>query len=256
MTGEHVFEVSAGDFQTTVVERSLSVPILLDFWAEWCGPCKTLGPVLEQIADEYGGAFRLGKVDTEREQELAYAFQVQGIPFCVLVAGGKPVDAFQGVIREAEVRRFLGKNGVQPKAGTVPAAPAKIDPDSPAGRLQRALAAAQAGDMATADAALANFPEEDPLADRAARLRDGLQFLGASLNAAAPGVEGLLAKARSQLLQQQHEAAMESILAAVAADKGFRGGLPRRAMLLCFLLVGEDDERCDPYRRRLATLLY
>ena len=85
---------------------------------------------------------------------------------------------------------------------------------------------------------------------------EALGFLDAPLAPGAPGAEGMLARARERFRRRDHEGAMEEILPAVAADKGFRAGLPRQAMLLCFLVLGEDDERVDPYRRRLATLLY
>jgi putative thioredoxin len=255
MTDDSVFEVTAATFQVAVVERSMQTPVLLDFWAEWCGPCQTLGPVLEQLATAYGGAFALGKVDTEREQDLAYAFQVQGIPFCVLVDNGKPVDAFQGALREAEVRRFLARNNIQPvtaeKAPEVP-----VDPDSPAARLARARNALAAADPAATKAALAGFPEEDPAFDQATRILDGLSWFETELRAEAPGAEGHLAAARAAFGKQQYPAAMGELLAAAEADKTFRGGLPRKAMLLCFAVLGEDDERVDEYRRRLATLLY
>ncbi|MGE3174515.1 MAG: tetratricopeptide repeat protein [Planctomycetota bacterium] len=257
MSGPQVFDVTAESFQRDVVERSMKTPVLLDFWASWCGPCRTLGPVLETLAAEFGGAFWLGKVDTEKEQDLAYAFQVQGIPFCVLVDGGRPVDAFQGALPEAEVRRFLARNSIQAMvSGTDDEAPTEVDPDSPVGRLDRAIAAARRGDAAGARQALDGFPEEEELFDRVQHLGTGLEFLEAPLGAAAAGAEGKLARARAELLAGRTEAAMDLLLEAVAEDKGFRSGLPRKAMLLCFVLMGEDDERVDPYRRRLATLLY
>jgi putative thioredoxin len=255
MPAAPAFDVTAVNFQAEVVEASLRTPVLLDFWAGWCGPCRTLGPLLERLVIEYGGAFRLGKVDTDREMELAAAFQVQGIPFCVLIARGRPVDTFTGALREAEVRRFLSRHGIEP-AKAEPQQPATPDPDSPAGRLQKALAAAAAGDAGAARAALEGFPEEDERFDRVANLRAGLGFLEQPLAAQAPGAAGALAAARAAFLARDYETAMERALDAARIDRDFGDGLARRAMVLCFLVLGEDDERCDQYRRRLATLLY
>lgn len=258
MSAPLVFDVTATNFQQEVVERSMTTPVLLDFWASWCGPCRQLGPILEQLAQDYGGSFALGKIDTESERELAQAFQVQGIPFCVLIDQGRPADAFQGALRETEVKRFLQRNAIgpaeRPQEGEAAPAPAE-DPASPKARMARALLAARGGDAAAARRELERFPEEDELAGPAQRLADVVAFLDAPL-AEGKGASGVLAEARRALLAGDLEGAMERILEAVAVDKAFGGGMPRKAMLLCFLLVGEDDERLDDYRRRLATLLY
>ena len=135
-----MFEVTAVNFQE-VVQRSTTVPVLLDFWADWCAPCKTLAPLLESLADEYGGAFVVGKVDSEKEAELAAAFRVQSIPFVCLLMGGRPVDAFAGAVPQAELRAFLAKAGIEPTAP----APAEEDPNSPEASLRAALQAASKG---------------------------------------------------------------------------------------------------------------
>jgi putative thioredoxin len=216
--------------------------------------------VLERLAGEYQGAFRLGKVDTEREPELAQAFGVQGIPFCVLVDGGRPVDGFQGVLPEAEVRAFLDRNGITPAvtdAAPAPAAaPAPVDPNSPAARYERAVAAARTGDAAAARALLAGIAEEDELHAAGQRLSSGLLLFEAALAAEGPPAEAALARARQRVLAQDLPGAMEAALESVAADRTFRNGMARHAMLLCFALVGEAAEVLDDYRRRLATLLY
>jgi putative thioredoxin len=259
MPATYVSDITAATFQQDVVETSMTKPVLLDFWAAWCGPCRTLGPVLEKLAGEYHGGFVLGKVDSDKEQDLAYAFGVQGIPYCVLVDGGRPVDAFQGALPEVEIRRFLQRNGVEPVV--LPPEPAvekppAVDPESPAGKLQRAIAAVAGGDAAAAKAVLAGFPEDDGRSDEVQRLLAGLAWLEMPLRADGPAAESALAAAKERLLAGDRTAAMDRILESVAADKTFQGGLARKAMLLCFVLAGEGDESLDPWRRRLATLLY
>jgi len=260
MPGAHVRDITAANFQQDVVEQSMTAPVLLDFWAAWCGPCKTLGPTLEKLAEDYGGGFVLGKVDADKEQDLAYAFGVQGIPFCVLVHNGKPVDGFQGALPEADVKAFLEKHGVAPQAGAgepdaEPDAPA-VDPDSAEARLERARMAASVGDVAQVEEALSGIPEEEDSFAAGERLRSGLPWFDAGLDGETGEAAQHLLAARERFLARDYDAAMSAVLDSATADREFCGGLARKAMLVCFAVVGEDDERLDVYRRRLATLLY
>ena len=112
----HVFDATAANFEADVLQKSLETPVLVDFWAEWCGPCKTLGPILEKLAGEYNGAFVLAKVDVDKEQELGAAFQVRSIPTVFLVKSGQLVDGFPGALPEGQLREFLKHHGIEPAA--------------------------------------------------------------------------------------------------------------------------------------------
>ena len=99
--------VTIENFEAEVVAASMSTPVLVDFWAPWCSPCKSLGPVLEKLEADYGGRFKLAKINSDEQQELAGAFGIRSIPTCVLMMGGKPVDGFMGALPEGQVRQFL-----------------------------------------------------------------------------------------------------------------------------------------------------
>ena len=118
-----MIDVTVQNFETEVLKASLTTPVLVDIWAEWCGPCKQLGPVLEQLEVEYAGRFVLAKLDADKQQDIAgqlsQMFGVRSIPFCVLFAGGQPVDGFVGALPAAQVRQFLDKH--VPSEGAVAA---------------------------------------------------------------------------------------------------------------------------------------
>ena len=112
------FDVTEADFESAVLERSMQVPVLLDCWAPWCGPCRSLGPVLEKLAQAYGGQFVLAKINTDEAPQVSAALRVRSIPMVVLFVGGRPVDQFTGALPEGQVRAFLDKH-LQPQASPV-----------------------------------------------------------------------------------------------------------------------------------------
>ena len=105
-----MIDVTLANFETEVIAASMATPVLVDFWAPWCGPCKSLGPVLEKLETAYGGRFKLVKINSDEEQQLAQAFGIRSIPTCILLKGGQPVDGFMGALPEGQVKQFLDKH--------------------------------------------------------------------------------------------------------------------------------------------------
>lgn len=132
-----MIDVTIENFETEVIAASMETPVLVDFWAPWCGPCKVIGPLLEKLETAYGGRFKLVKIDSDQEQQLAGAFGIRSIPTCILLMGGRPVDGFQGALPEGQIRAFLDKHlppaEAQPEEAFEEEAPAALDD---AGRLQ------------------------------------------------------------------------------------------------------------------------
>src|SRR5690606_23270990 len=133
-------------FEADVIRASLEAPVLVDFWAPWCGPCQTLGPILEKLAGEYHGAFRLAKVDVDQEQQLAAAFQVRSIPMVMLVKDGQLVAGFPGALPEGQLREFLAHHGIAPAEPPADEAPEVVeaapgDPHAEVMRLRKAVEA-------------------------------------------------------------------------------------------------------------------
>ncbi|MGY3265149.1 thioredoxin [Lysobacter sp. HA35] len=282
----HVFDATADSFQDTVLQRSLQVPVLVDFWAEWCGPCKTLGPVLEKLAAEYNGAFLLAKVDVDKEQQLAAAFQVRSIPTVYLVKDGQLADGFPGVIPEGTLREFLKTHGIEPLAATtapevVEDAPA-IDPHAEVVRLRGEVAAKPEDDALKLDLALALLatgatPEAEQLLDalpanlatddRTERARAHLRLLAAASNAPPADVlEAAIAadpadlRARHLLAVQRvlggrEEDGLEHLIEMLRRDRQYEDGLARRTLIDAFRIV-PDEDLVGRYRRRMSSLLF
>ena len=285
MTALHVFDATAQNFEAEVLQRSLQTPVLIDFWAEWCGPCKTLGPILEKLAEEFGGAFRLAKVDVEAEQELGAAFQIRSIPTVVLVKDGQLVDGFQGALPEGQLREFLKHHGIEPGAAAPveeeAAEPAAVDPQAEVARLREALAAEpdkgelkldlalallQAGVADEAERLLDALPANLATDDRAVRARAHLGF--ATLLKDAPSVDALQAaidadagdlRARHllgvrHLVAGRSEEGLEQFIEMLRRDRAFDDGLPRKALIDAFRVI-EDEDLVGRYRRKMSALL-
>ena len=145
-----MIDVTIANFDAEVIEASQTTPVLVDFWAPWCGPCKSLGPVLEKVEAAYNGRFKLVKINSDDEQELAGAFGIRSIPTCVLMIEGKPVDGFMGALPEGQVKAFLDKH-----------LPAEEEMQALAEE-EEALAALDDGDVETALAKLQQAVDTDP----------------------------------------------------------------------------------------------
>jgi putative thioredoxin len=254
------FDVSEADFEHSVLERSLQVPVLLDCWAPWCGPCRSLGPVLEKLVKSYAGAFVLAKLNTDEAPQISAALQIRSIPLVVLFVGGQPVDQFTGALPEGQIRAFLDKH-IQ---GDV------IDAEVQQvfGPLDEAADLMQSGDLAAAQAVLDTLPAEQH-DDEYKRLSQRLQALTTLANA-PPGPSAAELATRIQAnpkdfdarfaLAQLHagtgewQEAFEQLLDIVLRDKT---EVRERARLLMveWFLVCPDADAVSRGRRYLGMYL-
>ena len=280
----HVVDITTDTFETEVLQKSMQTPVLVDFWATWCGPCKSLTPILEKLAGEYGGAFVLAKVDVDKEQQIAAAFQIRSVPTVFLLVGGQPVDAFQGALPEGQLRQFLQQHGIEPQAAATgePAELAPPDPHEEVVRLRHAvhdepekdelkldlaLALLRTGAAAEAEQLLDALPANLATDDRTVRARARLGF--AALLKDTPPVQVLEQaiaadpgdlKAR-HLLAVHHlvggdaAAGLEQLVEMLRRDRGYEDGLPKKALIDAFRVV-EDEDLVGQYRRKMASLLF
>jgi putative thioredoxin len=176
-------DITSTNFEAEVIEASMTTPVLVDFWAPWCGPCKSLSPILEKLETEYAGAFRLAKINSDEEQQLAAAFGVRSIPTCVLMVGGKPVDGFMGALPEGKLREFFAKHIATPEPSAE---------DSPLNEVEELLAQGDADTaLAQLQAALQAKPDDDELRFETVKLMLQLGALDLAAATIPPVVPGL-----------------------------------------------------------------
>ena len=276
---EHVRNVDTAGFATDVVERSRQTPVVVDLWAEWCGPCRVLGPTLERLADEYEGAFELAKLDVDANPDLARQFQVQGIPTVIAFKDGAPVARFTGALPESQIRAWL-KEFVPSEADEKAAAASTV---------------AASGDQATAEGLFREALALDPVNEKAAtglaeiliasdRTDEALAVIAPLPS--TPAVQRLAAAARishvdpakiedleRKLADDPDNGALlvqlgTALSAAGRTEDGLQhllhavglGGSAREeariAMLDVFELLGPDDPLTGQYRRKLASALF
>jgi len=281
----HVFDIDQQTFETEVLQASMDTPILVDFWAAWCEPCKSLGPILEKLAAEFNGAFRLGKVDVDAQQELAGMFGIKSIPTVMLVSQGQVVDGFAGALPERQLREFLGRHvqALEGDEGDIADddAPAET-PEAAINRIQQAIAAEpakaelkldlalalmRAGQADAASAELDALPANLATDARAQRLRSELELARAA--AAAPAADTLQRRIEAnpedweardllglRLLQEgDAEAGLDQFLAILQKARDWNDGQAKKRLLAAFATL-DDAELVGRYRRRMASMLF
>jgi putative thioredoxin len=282
---ERPWVIDADDYTFTaeVVERSLHTPVLVDCWAEWCAPCRTLGPTLERLAAEYKGRFILVKVNIDEAQQVAMALRIQSVPFMVLFVGGRPVDALVGNQPDTALRALLDKH-LPPdlgdpcdegeaalKAGDLTAAERAFDqallddPTRPDALLGAARVALMRGDLSRALPLLDAIPHAHPLRLTADRIKalsalaedagdeERLTALLAEDPKSAPHWYSLGA---TYALSGRLEQACDAFLKVVQVSREYRGDGGKAALLMVFDALGGEGEVVAKMRRRLASLLF
>ncbi|MEJ2693366.1 MAG: thioredoxin [Candidatus Thiodiazotropha sp.] len=282
----YIYDVTAENFQQIVLQTSMSRPVLVDFWAEWCNPCKALMPTLAKLADEYQGKFILAKVNTEEQQQLATHFGIRSIPCVKLFFNGQMADEFMGALPEAEVRSFIDKyipresdgllaeaeqrlaQGDSDGAGTLIQQAAQMDPGSPRVMLTNARYLATVGRLEEAEQQLNALPDEEKRKPEIGAMLARLQFDRSNADTPPPEVleqrlrenpsdsEAMHQLASHMIVQNNLEGALELLLTLMQKDRDYGDDAARKDMLRIFEMLGGQGELVKRYRNRMFNLLH
>ncbi|MEJ2453916.1 MAG: thioredoxin [Candidatus Thiodiazotropha sp.] len=281
-----IYDVTVENFQQVVLQTSMSRPVLVDFWAEWCNPCKALTPTLTKLADEYQGKFILAKVNTEEQQQLAAHFGIRSIPCVKLFLKGEMVDEFMGALPETEVRSFIDKyipresdgllaqaeqlllQGDADNAGTLIQQAAQMDPGSPRVMLANARYLATIGKFDEAEQQLEALPEEEKKNPEVSAMLARLQFDRSSADTPSPEAlekrlqenpadsEALHQLASHKIMQNDLEGALELLLTLMQQDREYGDDAARKDMLRIFDMLGGQGPLVKRYRNRMFNILH
>ncbi len=287
----YIVEVNSANFESVLVQGSMERPILIDFWADWCEPCKTLIPILEKLVEEYQGAFLLAKVDTEAEQMIAQQLGIRSLPTVKLLIQGQIVDEFTGALPEGEVRAFLEKHIQMPEGQAEnPDDPVAIaqalqaqgqtdqalailreaqaaDPENGDIAIQLGLACVAAGNYDDARQCVGILKEDDAKKPEAARLRGMLTLsdaddeardeasLSAAVEADKTDSEAAYLLGIKQALRGDFETSINSLLNLMQRDRAYGDDGARKAILSIFDIMG-DDPKVGVLRRKMFNYLH
>ncbi len=260
-------EVTDSNFQETVLERSKTTPVLVDFWAEWCGPCRMIGPVLEKLEQEMAGRFILAKLDTDHNQYTARQYGISSIPAVKLFLNGEVAQEFLGALPEPRIRSFLEENLPDPRAGELETLSLENPVEAARKVLEMGLSGKSADELLwkgvqgvlssnenlssrilEMETFLRSIPEVGSL------YSDGKKYLMEFLERKPP--EENLNQLKNLFQEGEERLAMDYFLKKVEESQGKERERARDDLVACFFLLGNSHPLVNDYRRRLATTLY